>query len=193
MVAPSSITAGGRARLAVLGFPNNSTIRVSVTGRPDFLVNSANGSYTWEISAPLDARSAALSIHAVDTQGSATADGTLTIKGFTENRVQISKLQGDNQTAVPGALAPVSLRVAVLDSAGAPVVGAPVNFQPSPGAQVTVGSAMTDSAGRAETFLRLPRRGRNRRGDGGGAVRFPGPGYLLCAFRRVRRCRIFRS
>ena len=139
VVAPSSISAGGRSRLAVLGFPNNSTIRVSVTGRPDFLVNSANGSYTWEIAAPLDARSATLTIHAVDTQGTATADGTLTIKGFTENRVLISKLQGDNQTGVPGRSCPCRPARRGARSGGRSGGRAlPVQFQPSPGAQVTV-------------------------------------------------------
>jgi len=38
---PGSLTGGGRARLAIAAFANNSTIRVSVTGQPDFVVTTA--------------------------------------------------------------------------------------------------------------------------------------------------------
>ena len=67
---------------------------------------------------PLTAKSGSLAIHAADAKGVNTADGTLTIRGFADNRVPISKVQGDNQTGPPGALLPLSLRVALRDSSG---------------------------------------------------------------------------
>jgi uncharacterized protein (TIGR03437 family) len=156
VVTPTSIAAGARAHLAIVGFPNNSTIRVSVSGEPDFLVTTANGAYSWDMFIPLSSKSGTVSIHAADTQGSSTANGTLTIKGFADNRIAIAKVQGDSQTGSPGALLPLSLRIALLDSSGAPVIGAPVVFQASPGAQLSLTTASTDSSGQAETFVRLP-------------------------------------
>jgi uncharacterized protein (TIGR03437 family) len=158
VITPTSIAAGGRAHLAIVGFPNNSTIRVSVTGEPDFLVTTANGAYSWDMFIPLASKSGSVSVHAADTGGSSTASGTLAIKGFdlTNNRIAIAKVQGDNQTGAPGALLPMSLRIALLDSSGTPVVGAPVVFQASPGAQLSAATATTDSSGQAETFVRLP-------------------------------------
>ena len=102
IVAPASIAAGGRARLAVVGFPNNSTVRVSISGQSDFLVTSTNGAYSWEMSIPLTAKSGTVSIHAADTTGPSAADGALTIKGFTENRLQIAKVQGDTRPGCQG-------------------------------------------------------------------------------------------
>ncbi|MBZ5626251.1 MAG: hypothetical protein LAQ69_47340 [Acidobacteriia bacterium] len=156
IVAPRSIAAGSRARLAIVGFPNNSTIRVSITGAPDFLVTSANGAYSWDMSIPLTSPSSTLSIHAADIGATSTADGTLTIKGFTDNRLQIAKVQGDNQTGMPGAVLPLALRIALKDSSGSPVVGAHVVFAASPGAQLSVSTTVTDSSGLAETLVRLP-------------------------------------
>ena len=157
-ITPASIAAGGRAHLAIVGFPNNSTIRVSVTGEPDFLVTTANGAYSWDMFIPLASKSGSVSVHAADTGGTSAASGTLTIKGFdlTNNRIAIAKVQGDNQTGSPGALLPQSMRIALLDSSGTAVVGAPVVFQASPGAQLTVAAATTDNSGQAETFVRLP-------------------------------------
>jgi uncharacterized protein (TIGR03437 family) len=157
-ITPTSIAAGGRAHVAIIGFPNNSTIRVSVTGQPDFVVTTANGAYSWDMFIPLASKSGTAMVHAADTGGTSTASGTLTIKGFdlTNNRISIAKVQGDNQTGSPGAMLPLALRIALLDSSGTPVVGAPVVFQASPGAQLTVASATTDSSGQAETYVRLP-------------------------------------
>jgi uncharacterized protein (TIGR03437 family) len=156
VITPSSIAAGGRAHLAIIGFPNNSTIRVSVSGQPDFLVTTANGAYSWDMFIPLASKSGSVSVHAADTGGTSAANGTLTIKGFADNRIAMAKVQGDNQTGSPGALLPLALRIALLDPSGTPVVGAPVVFQASPGAQLSAATASTDSSGQAETFVRLP-------------------------------------
>ena len=157
-IAPASMAAGGRAHVAIVGFPNNSAIRVSVTGQPDFVVAAANGAYSWDMFIPLGSKSGTVTVHAADTGGPSAASGTLTVKGFdlTSNRIDITKVRGDNQTGSPGALLPLSLRIALLDSSGTPVMGAPVVFQASPGAQLSAATATTDSSGQAETYVRLP-------------------------------------
>jgi uncharacterized protein (TIGR03437 family) len=156
IVAPSAVTAGGTARLAVTGFANNSTLKVTVTGEPAFVVTTANGAYTWDRSVPLTARSGTIAIHAADTASSAAADGTLTIRGFNDNRIQMTIVQGDRQTGPPGSMLPIALRVVLRDSSNVPVVGASVTFQPAPGAVLSATSAVTDAAGNAETDIRLP-------------------------------------
>ena len=47
--------------------------------------------------------------------------GALLIRGFDNNRVQLTKAQGDSQTAAPGSLLPIPLQVALLDASGTPV------------------------------------------------------------------------
>src|SRR5215472_2845652 len=42
IVSPASITAGSKARLAIVGFNNGTTLKVSVSGQPDFLITTAN-------------------------------------------------------------------------------------------------------------------------------------------------------
>jgi len=156
VVAPATITAGGTVQAAIFGFANNATVRVSVTGQPAFLVTTANGAYSWNFFVPLTAKSGTTAITAADTGSSATASGSLTVNGLVDNPVPIAKVQGDNQTGAPGALLPVPLVVALADAAGNPIVGAPVVFQASQGAQVTVASAVTDATGKASTSMRLP-------------------------------------
>jgi uncharacterized protein (TIGR03437 family) len=156
IVSPTSAVAGSRARLAIVGFPNNSAIRVSVSGQPDFTVNTASGAYSWEMFVPLSAKSGTVAIHAADTRGAAAADGSLAIKGFADNRIPFAKVQGDNQTGVPGALLPLALRIALRDPSGDPVVGVAVTFEASSGALLSTPSAVTDAAGLAETLVRLP-------------------------------------
>ena len=69
IVSPAALSAGSRARFAIVGFPNNSTIRVSIAGQPDFTVTAANGAYTWDMFIPLSAKSGAMAVHAADTNG----------------------------------------------------------------------------------------------------------------------------
>lgn len=155
IVAPTSISAGGRARLAVAGFANGATIQVTVTGQAAFTVTTATGGYSWDMYIPLTAATKTLNIHAADTKNTASADGILNIRGFTDNRVILSKLQGDNQTAAPGALLPVPLQIALLDASGSPVSGATIQFQAS-GGVLSASSALTDAAGHASVYWRLP-------------------------------------
>ncbi|HTS62244.1 MAG TPA: Ig-like domain-containing protein [Candidatus Acidoferrales bacterium] len=155
VVSPSSVMAGSRARIAIVGFNNNATLNVSVTGQPNFTVTAANGAFSWDMFFPLTALSSTLNIHAADAKSSAVADGTLAVRGFNTNRLPLTKVQGDNQTGLPGSLLPLPLRVALVDSSGNPVTGAAVTFQASSGAQVLTPSALTDANGLAETLVRL--------------------------------------
>src|SRR5207344_317969 len=82
-------------------------------------------------------------------------DATITVRGFNDNRVPAIKVQGDNQTGLPGALLPLVLRIALRDAAGAPVVGAGVTFEASSGAQLSNPATLTDANGQAETLVRL--------------------------------------
>jgi len=155
-VAPAIVTAGGHAVFAITGFPNGSTVRVSVTGEPDFLVTTANGAYGWDTYLALSSPGGTVAIHAADTHGPSAADGTLTVRSLAASRASLAKAQGDNQTGMPGAALPLPLVVELADSSGTPVIGAVVTFQASPGAQLSAGSAVTDGAGHAQTAVRLP-------------------------------------
>lgn len=155
IVSPATLPAGSTARFAIVGFPSNSAILVSVTGLPNFTVTTANGAYTWDMFIPLSTKSGTMTVKAAATNGATTANGTLTIRGYNDNRVPIAKVQGDNQTGPPGAVLPLTLRIALRDTAGDPVVGAAVTFQASSGAQLSAAAAVTDANGQAETSVRL--------------------------------------
>jgi uncharacterized protein (TIGR03437 family) len=103
----------------------------------------------------VNARSGAIAIRAADGRG-ASAEGSLTVRGFADHRIQITKVQGDNQTGRPGSLLPLALRVALVDASGGSVTGAPVTFTASPGVQLSASSAVSDTSGRAEVWARLP-------------------------------------
>ena len=156
ITAPVDVVAGSRVRLAVLGFPDAATVRVSITSQPDFLVTLPNGAYAWESFIPLSAPGATVTIRAVDTTTGNAAESSFTVRSFKESQVRLVRVQGDAQTGVPGAVLPQPLRVALRDQAGNPVSGAPVVFEASPGGTVAPASAITDAAGQAETVLRLP-------------------------------------
>ena len=156
VAAPVDVVAGSRVRLAVLGFPDAATVRVSITGQPDFVASLPNGAYAWETFIPLSAPGATVTIRAVDTKTGGAAESSFTVRSFKESQVRLVRVQGDAQTGVPGARLPQPLRVALRDQAGNPVSGAPVVFEASPGGSVAPASAITDAAGQAETVLRLP-------------------------------------
>ena len=178
IVSPAAASAGTTAHFAIVGFPNGGTIRVSITGQPDFTVTTANGAYSWDVFIPLSAKSGAVAVHAADTKGSGAADGTLTVHGFNDNRATAVKVQGDNQTGPPGALLPLALKIALRDAAGVPVVGAGVTFEASSGAQLSAAAAVTDADGEAETRVRL----QNAEGIAGVVARAPGVASLSVTF-----------
>ena len=153
---PGTVAPGTRLRLSVTGFPNGGTLRVSVTGQPDFVVSTPNGSYDWDVYVPAAARSGVVQVHARDVNSMAVADGSYTIKTLAELHPQLVKMQGDGQSGPPGATLVQPLRVALRDSSGNSIAGVAVSFQASGGGQITPVSAVTDANGQATASYRLP-------------------------------------
>lgn len=154
---PAAIVAGGRVRIIIGGFPNGATLRVSMTGRPDFVVPAQTGSYSWEIFVPRSAASASVRIRAVDTAGDLrAAEAAYSVRSLAESTLRLVRLSGDTQAGAPGAVLAQPLRIALRDETGVPVAGLPVVFNASPGSQIVTASTTTDERGEAEARLRLP-------------------------------------
>ena len=153
---PASVVAGSRVRLTLSGFPDGATVRVSVTGQPDFRVAVPNGAHFWETFVPLNAPSASITVRGVDLASGASAETTYSVRSLSQSRLQLVKLEGDAQAGAPGALLAQRLRVALRDEAGNPIAGAAVVFTASPGGQVVSSTPATDETGVAEAVVRLP-------------------------------------
>jgi uncharacterized protein (TIGR03437 family) len=154
---PATVLPGSRVHLAITGFNNNATLTVSQTGQANFLVTVPAGAYQWDTYIATGAPSGAITIKATDSANSGTtASATYTVRSIASAQPQLSKYQGDNQTAPPGSTLATPLTVTLTDSSGTPISGATVTFSPSPGAAVSQASAVTDSNGRAATALRVP-------------------------------------
>ncbi|MBI3470987.1 MAG: hypothetical protein HY013_06500, partial [Candidatus Solibacter usitatus] len=154
--APVSVVAGARLRLAVSGFDDGATLRVSIGGQPDFLVATANGAYAWETFIPLTAPAATVTVRAVDESSGASAETSYVVKSLASSRLQVVKLRGDGQVGAPGVPLAQPLSVAVRDENGVAIVGAAVLFTASPGAQIQSASAATDENGEAAALVRMP-------------------------------------
>lgn len=152
---PNPVTAGGRVRLAAGGFASGSHLRISVTGQPDFTVAAPRGSFAWETAVPASAASSTVQVRAVAASGE-SAQGSFRIRSLTDAEPRLTKVGGDGQSGVPGALLPERLRVLLRDSSGNPVPGVAVLFQASPGASIEQADAATDVHGQASALLRLP-------------------------------------
>ncbi|MFN0107135.1 MAG: hypothetical protein ACKV2U_34185 [Bryobacteraceae bacterium] len=156
-VLPSSAVAGSRIRLAAGGFPDASVLRVTVTGQPEFVVRTANGSYSWDAWIPADSPTRSVTVRAVVSANSALAAETIySIRSAAESRPRLTKVRGDAQSGAPGTRLPIPLRVNLRDESGSPLVGVAVVFTASPGADVSPRAASTDINGDAEAVLRLP-------------------------------------
>lgn len=153
---PATVLAGQRVRVAVGGFADGDRLRVSLTGRPDFVIDTPTGSYAWEWYVPSNASSSTVTIRAVSTRTNASASATLTVRALSELRPRLAVADGDNQATVPGAVLPRPLRVVVRDESGRPVKGVAVSFEASPGAQVLSTSGPTDAEGQAWATVRAP-------------------------------------
>jgi uncharacterized protein (TIGR03437 family) len=153
-VYPSTVTAGSSVLIAIYGFAPSGAVTVSVTGAASFPFTSSNGAYSWSQFVAPAAAGGTIMIAAM--QGSSSASATLTVKALAASGAYFTKTSGDDQSGLPGALLPLPLVVALTDSTGSPLANATVTFQASPGASVTVASAVTDSSGQASTYLRLP-------------------------------------
>ncbi len=152
---PSTVAAGGRVRVAAGGFSQGATLRITVGNQPDFVVSTESGAYAWEAVVPARAESGLVNLRAADTNGNSIAVGSYVIQSSSETLARITKLRGDLQTGYPGARLPLPLRIVVRDENGSPLARIPVRFNPSPGAAIEEPSALTDSRGEAQAFLRL--------------------------------------
>ena len=155
-VTPGSVIGGTPVHLVVGGFNNGATVRVSETGQPDFIVTVANGAYAWDVLVPISAARGTVPVRATDVNSSASAQGSYTVRNASSAPLSISVVSGDAQTGAPGAQLAQPLVVVVKDQSGNPVPGQTVTFAASPGAQVTVASAVTGANGQASVTLRMP-------------------------------------
>jgi uncharacterized protein (TIGR03437 family) len=153
---PASPIAGSRVRISVGGFDTGATLRVSMTGAPDFLVTTQNGAYAWDLFIPVNAAVATTTITVKDANGSASAQTSYTVRTAASAKLQLAKTGGDSQTGSPGTVVAQPLTVTLRDETGIPLSGATVTFQPSPGATVAPLTAVTDVNGQASTSFRLP-------------------------------------
>ncbi len=153
---PATVLAGTTVRLAIGGFDTNSTVRVSLTGQPDFRVTTTSGAYVWDAFIPTAARTATVTVTATQETGSVTAQSSYTIRAVSDALLTLSIVRGDAQTGAPGANLAEPLRVALRDQNGNPAAGQTVTFAASPGASVFPASIVTDLKGEATAFLRLP-------------------------------------
>ena len=155
-VLPAAPIAGSRVRVSVGGFDTGATLRVSITGQPDFLVTTQNGAYAWDVFVPANAAATPVAITVRDANGSAVAQVSYTVRTAASAKLQLAKTGGDLQTGSPGAILAQPLKITLRDETGVPLAGVTVSFQPSPGARVVPATAVTDVNGEASTGFRLP-------------------------------------
>ena len=153
---PANVAAGSRVRLAAGGFPAGATLRVSVSGRPDFLIQTVSGAYAWEMVIPASTPTSLVTLRAVEVNGAAVAAGSFVVQATAETLVKLSKLRGDFQTGLPGARLPLPFRVSLQDEFGAVLAGVAVRFTASPGARVELADTVTNARGEAQAYLRMP-------------------------------------
>jgi uncharacterized protein (TIGR03437 family) len=153
---PVAVPAGSRVRIAAGGFAAGSALRISVGGRPDFVVTTETGAYAWEAFVPSSTPSGLVTLRAAEVNGTALAVGSYVVQSASETLVRLTKVRGDLQSGLPGARLPIPLRISVADENGSALPGLPVRFNASPGAQIEEASIVTDERGEAHAWLRLP-------------------------------------
>ncbi len=153
---PGTVAAGSRIRLAAGGFEQGATLRITVGNQPDFVVQTQTGAFAWELFVPADAPSGLVNLRAADVNNTrALAVSSYVVQSGAEVLTDVTIASGNLQSGVPGARLPQPLEVLVTDENKVPLVGVPVRWDASPGAQIEAASALTDERGRARAFLRL--------------------------------------
>jgi uncharacterized protein (TIGR03437 family) len=153
---PATVPAGGRVRIAAGGFPVGATLRISISGQPDFTVKADSGAFAWDALVPTDAPSGLVTLRAAQVDGTMLAVGSYVVQSAASTLAQLKKLRGDLQTGYPGTRLAQPLQIQVVDEFGSAIAGLPVKFTPSPGASIEAASTLTDENGMAQAFLRLP-------------------------------------
>jgi uncharacterized protein (TIGR03437 family) len=155
LITPNPVTAGSRLRIAAGGFPSGTQLRITAGSDPGFDATAANGAFAWETAVPPAATAATVRVVAESPDG-LRAEGSYRIRSVAEAEPKLTKVAGDLQTGPPGALLPLALQVVLRDGQGAPLTGVPVSFQPAPGTILERAETITDSAGEARAWMRLP-------------------------------------
>lgn len=154
---PGTVAAGSRIRIAAGGFDTGATLRITIGSQPDFLIKTDTGAYAWETFVPANAASGLVNLRAADISNTrALAVGSYVVQSSAEVLAKVTKVSGDLQSGVPGGRLPQPLLIRVTDENNVPLVGLPVSFNPSPGAQIESPDAVTDERGQARAWLRLP-------------------------------------
>ena len=114
-VDPSTVVAGNSARIAAGGFDTGASLRISVSGQPDFVVKTESGAFAWNYVTPRASESGLVTVRAAAVNGSAIAVGSFLVQAASEAAFQVRKVRGDQQVGLPGARLPLPVRVAVED------------------------------------------------------------------------------
>ncbi len=155
-VIPNPVSIGGRVRISISGFAPGRRLTVSVTSQPDFEVTPAAGAYGWDQQIRAGVAPGVYQVVARDAAGNESAAGSYRVRLPEEARLQLTKVSGDNQSALPGSEAPFPLVVRLTDEAGNPIAGWRVLFAAIAGAAASPAQTSTDGDGFARTKLRLP-------------------------------------
>src|SRR5262249_17731167 len=79
-VTPATPLPGSRVHVAVSGFADRTSLRISATGQQDFQVDTINGSYSWDFLVSEAAAPGTITLRAVDPATNASATATYTIR-----------------------------------------------------------------------------------------------------------------
>jgi uncharacterized protein (TIGR03437 family) len=155
-VFPSQTAVGSRVHISISGFATGHMLAVSITSQPDFQVTPPGGAFGWDVQLRPGVASGSYHVTVRDTAGSDRADGAYSVRAAAQTRYQLTKVSGDNQSALPASQVAQPLVVRLTDDGGNPIAGASVSFSSIAGASVTPAQAVTDANGYAQATLRLP-------------------------------------
>ena len=155
-VFPNAVPAGSRVRISISGFTPSRRLVVTVSSAPDFEVTSASGAFGWDQQIRPGTAAGVYRIVASDPASNESAEASYRVRTPDEIRYQLTKVSGDNQSALPGSEASLPLVVRLTDDAGNPLAGARVLFGSVAGGVTSPAEAATDADGYARTRLRLP-------------------------------------
>ena len=153
---PAVVPQGSRVRLSISGFAPGRRLVVTVGATPEFEVTPANGAYGWDQQIGPTTTSGVYRVVVRDPAGNESAEASYRVRPAEEVRYQLSKISGDNQSALPGSEASLPLVVRLTDDAASPLAGVQVRFGSVAGGIVSPAETLTDAGGYAQTRLRLP-------------------------------------
>ncbi len=153
---PAVVPQGSRVRLSLSGFTPGRRLVVTVGAAPEFEVTPANGAYGWEQQIRPTTASGVYRVVVRDSEGNESAEASYRVRPAEEVRYLLSKIRGDNQSALPGSEASLPLVVRLTDDAANPLSGVQVRFGSVAGGIVSPAEALTDAGGYAQTRLRMP-------------------------------------